>query len=349
VWNDLQAEQTYVFALLAAVSDRYLGQINTVLTYPYVQFYTAPSDPWVTQDTGGSSGDLLNEFRAAWANNVPAGANLAHFLSGASLGGGVATVGTICSGQNGFAVSGNINGGVSFPVTQGSGTWDFFVTAHELGHNFGTLHTHNYCPPLDECADNCNNQTNCTTQGTNMSYCHGCPGGMTNITTFFHPTVVGVMRSAAEASCIDVYNPTTPTQLFADDFESGNLTSGGWTLSNFPAQVLTTATKEGSFGCRIRNKRWIEKTLDTTGYSVITVKVWRRTKNYDANEGFRLRVHDGTSWTNIEEADEYGWGQLEVQLPASAGNNPALRVRFKSRGSQGNERGDIDSVVIYGR
>ncbi len=100
---------------------------------------------------------------------------------------------------------------------------------------------------------------------------------------------------------------------------------------------------------RVRNKRWIEKELDTTGYSTITVEVWRKTKNYDAGEGLRLRVHDGSVWHTIEETNNPGWGRLQVDLPASAGNNPNLKVRFKSRGSQGNERGDIDAVVITGR
>ena len=349
LWGDLQAEQSYVLALLAALSARYEEQIDTVLSFPYVQFYTAPSDPWTTQDTGGGSGDLLNEFRAAWANNIPAGAKLAHFLSGAGLGGGVAWVNTICSGDYGFAVSGNINGGVSFPVNQGSNTWDFFVAAHETGHNFGTLHTHDYCPPLDECSTNCNNQITCTSQGTIMSYCHGCPGGMINITTYFHPTVVGVMRAAAEASCLADLNGTVPVLLFSDDFESGSLASGGWQLSNLPAQVLPEAAKEGALGCRIRNKRWIEKSLDTTGHATITLEVWRRSKNYDLGESLRIRMHDGSSWTTLEEATAVGWGRLQVELPASAGNNQNLRLRFKSSGSQGNERGDIDGVAVYGQ
>ena len=34
-----------------------------------------------------------------------------------------------------------------------------------------------------------------------MSYCHLCPGGTANITTFFHPTNVGIMTTAAN-SCL---------------------------------------------------------------------------------------------------------------------------------------------------
>ncbi|MFT7678266.1 MAG: hypothetical protein ACI8QC_002252 [Planctomycetota bacterium] len=209
VWGNLTAAQNYMTSLLGAMSDRYETTIDVVITYPYVMFYTDPNDPWTAQ--GGGAGAMLTEFRQAWAGNIPGGANLAHFMSGASLGGGVAYLDVLCNQNFGFAVSGNLNGGVTFPVSQGSNTWDFMVTAHETGHNFGTSHTHNYCPtPLDECADTnafgqCQTQRQCINNGTVMSYCHTCSGGMNNITTFFHPQVATVMRTKADNSCLPPY------------------------------------------------------------------------------------------------------------------------------------------------
>lgn len=199
VFGSLPALQNYVTLLITAVSDRVREQAGVHLSYPYVAYYTTPADPWQGQDNGLGCGDVLTEFRDAWAGNIPAGAALGHMLSGAWLGCGVAWVGTTCNPDWGFSLSCCINGGVGFPVTQGSNTWDFFVMAHELGHNLGSFHTHDYCPPLDECAGNCNGSTQCINQGTNLSYCHGCPGGMNNITTQFHPTVAGVMRAHAES------------------------------------------------------------------------------------------------------------------------------------------------------
>ena len=348
LWLDLDAEINYVLALIGAVSDRFLEQVDVKITYPYVQFYTTQNDPWSTQDNGGGSGDLLGEFQAAWAGNLPAGAHLAHFLSGAGLGGGVAWVNVLCNTTYGFAVSGNINGGVSFPVSQGGNTWDFFVMAHESGHNFGTLHTHDYCPPLDECADNCNGQTNCTNQGTNMSYCHGCGGGMNNITTYFHPTVVGVMRAASEGSCLPDLGSDTPSVIFSDDFESGGLSAGGWTLSNKPAKVKTDAARYGTYGVRIRRKCWIEKSVNASGFTNVAVELWRKTKNYDSGERLRIRIHDGSQWHTLEEATNPGWGRLRFELGAWANNNPNLRLRLRSTGNEGKERGDVDEVVITG-
>jgi hypothetical protein len=194
-WNNLNAETNYMMALLAAMSDRYLTQINTIITYPYVMFYTTSNDPWTAQSQGALA--MLNQFREAWDNgNIPNGGHLGHFMSGANLGGGIAYLDVLCNINYGFACSGNMGGNTQFPVNQGSDTWDFMVIAHETGHNFGTPHTHDYNPQIDNCAGG-QHQV-----GTNMSYCHTCPGGMNNITTFFHPTVVNVMRNEAEQSCI---------------------------------------------------------------------------------------------------------------------------------------------------
>jgi hypothetical protein len=70
--------------------------------------------------------------------------------------------------------------------------WDHTVVPHELGHNFGSPHTHDYCgvfgdaSPIDECAGGCcssceNRLPGCSNNfyyggykgpGTIMSYCH---------------------------------------------------------------------------------------------------------------------------------------------------------------------------------
>lgn len=231
IWGDLGAETAYVTTLLAAGSDRYETQIETVLTFPYVQFYTSPNDPWSAQDGGGNSVDVLYEFQAAWSGNVPMGADLGHFLSGAGLGGGVAWLDVLCNDEFNFGVSGNIDGLVNFPVQQGPTNWDFMVWTHEVGHNFSSPHTHDYCPPIDQCAPNgyfgqCQTTQQCTNQGTIMGYCHLCSGGLSNVTLFFHPTVVNQMKSATQnclplysgisATVPDVLSPTATTQVSAE-------------------------------------------------------------------------------------------------------------------------------------
>ena len=207
LFNDLNAATAYATTLLSFISNRYEIQASTVLTFPYLQIYTTSNDPWAAPDNGGNSIDMLSEFVAAWQGNIPMNATLGHMMSGASLGGGVAYLDVLCNNQFNFGVSGNIRNIVNFPVVQQPNNWDFVVVAHELGHNFNAPHTHDFCPPLDECPPSqyfgqCQTQQTCSNMGTIMSYCHLCSGGTGNITTYFHPDNADRMR-AASAACND--------------------------------------------------------------------------------------------------------------------------------------------------
>ena len=58
---------------------------------------------------------------------------------------------------------------------------------HELGHNFGTGHTHDgeYSPRIDTCGISCPPQLPLAKSATIMSYCHGCSGGLANVAYTF--------------------------------------------------------------------------------------------------------------------------------------------------------------------
>ena len=249
IFNDLNAEAAYVTTLLTWLSYRYEEQVETVLTFPYVMFYTQGNDPWTTQENGGSSFSLLTEFQAAWTT-IPQNARLAAFYSGAPLGGGVAYLPGLCNAPYNFSVSGNIGGTVQFPVVQQGGNWDFIVLAHELGHNFGAPHTQDWCPPLDECPPSayfggCQTQQVCSSSGTVMSYCHLCSPGTANITTYFHPLSAGLMRGTAESNCLPTY-ARAPTVFCVAKVNSQGCTpaidaSGHPTLSGLDNFTITAS------------------------------------------------------------------------------------------------------------
>ena len=233
LFNDTTAATEYATALLGAVSSFYQSEVGCVITVPYLGIHSSSSDGWSSQDSGGGASALLSEFRAAWKDgNAPVSADLYHFVSGADLGGGVAYLDVLCSQSFGFGVSGNIDGGLDLPVDKGSDTWDFVVVAHELGHNFSSSHTHDFCPPLDECAPSgffgaCQSSQTCVSDGTVMSYCHVCSPGMSNIDIRFHETVQGVIRTAIEASCLDEIVLTGALCLVTSDSVSTAATFGG--------------------------------------------------------------------------------------------------------------------------
>ena len=209
------AATTYATQMIAAISDRYETDVQASLSIAYLGIHDNAADGWTTPDGPGDTGDMLDEFRTAWAGAWPAAGDLAHFISGANLGGGIAYVDVLCNQTFGFGVSANINGNINwgtFTGAAGALNWDFVVVAHELGHNFGASHTHSYCPPLDQCFSNCNSGTSCT-QGTIMSYCHTC-GGMSAIDLEFHPYIASRIRSRIAASCLGgstIFNGDTAT------------------------------------------------------------------------------------------------------------------------------------------
>ncbi|MEM6674092.1 MAG: zinc-dependent metalloprotease [Planctomycetota bacterium] len=308
IFNDVNATTTYLTTLLSFVSDRYEEQASTLLTFPYLQIHTTSNDPWSSQDNGGSTIDLLNELQAAWIGNIPTGARLGHFMSGAPLGGGVAYLDVLCNDQFNFGVSANIVGQVSFPVVQQPSNWDFFVVAHELGHNFSAPHTHEFCPPLDECPPSnffgsCQVQQQCTNMGTIMSYCHLCPGGTGNITTFFHPENAARM-TAASANCApaifevmitapdlasDVTTTPTMLQVLAGTVSSANLnyrTAGTTAVTTVPMTAhgggLFTADLPAA-PCGDTLEYWHD--FDVAGYGTYTAPADAPTAFYGAFSG----------------------------------------------------------------
>src|SRR5262249_20398242 len=52
---------------------------------------------------------------------------------------------------------------------------------------FNAPHTHSTTPPIDNCG---NGDCSLASQGTIMSYCHTCPGGMTNIALDLHTRII---------------------------------------------------------------------------------------------------------------------------------------------------------------
>jgi len=189
--GNLDASAAYAVTLLGATSEISERDVNASFDVTFVRVWTG-SDPW----TAGGTQSQLFEFRDHWnANMTHVDRHLAHYLSGRGLGGGVAWLSAVCHPSNAYGLSANLNGSFPYPLQDNvPQNWDPFVVAHEIGHNIGTSHTHDYCPPLDQCAasqffGNCQDQRVCTSQGTIMSYCHTCNGGMTNIVLEFHPVV----------------------------------------------------------------------------------------------------------------------------------------------------------------
>ncbi len=210
-----QAATTYVGNLIGYASGIYVAQLDTQLQVSYLRLWNTAADPWAQT----SSICALYEFGKQWNDNMAGESRtIAHMLSGKTTGGGVAWVGVLCSAAfntsaasagcaapitgtsnfgGAYGFTGSITG--SFNPSSPSVVWDIVATAHEIGHNFNSPHTHCYAglngnsAPIDQCYGS-EPGTGCFSgtptlpgpqgqgTGTIMSYCHLRPGGFSNVT-----------------------------------------------------------------------------------------------------------------------------------------------------------------------
>lgn len=196
--GNTQAAANYATILVGAVSEIYRRDLDLGIQIKYMRLWEDANDPWTS--TGTSS--QLTQFRSHWNNNMQSvQRDGAHFFSGRSLGGGVAWLRAVCNSWS-YALSANLSGTFPYPlVNNHGGNWDVMVVAHEWGHNFGAQHTHDLNPPPDLCGSG-----NCAgaNQGTIMSYCHTCSGGMSNMVLRFHEQSQNQMDAylAGTGSCV---------------------------------------------------------------------------------------------------------------------------------------------------
>ncbi len=185
------------------------------------------NDPYDVAGSPASSAHL-NEFGGFWASTM-GGVDrvLAMLLSGKSSSNnsasGIAWVDGYCEFQSsggGYSVN------QVFLASFSSAT----LVAHELGHNFGSPHTHCYSPPVDECY---RAQPGCYAgavscpggPGTTMSYCNfGAPNGAAcgQNRLEFHPTVVSLFDSFIANHAPGCINVLGTAEIFADGFEDGD-------------------------------------------------------------------------------------------------------------------------------
>lgn len=249
----------YVADLFAFASTIYEAEVDTSLHVSYLKWWPGGNngaDPW----TQSSCSNALNELVGYWSSNRGSvDRTLVHLLSGKSTGCGIAYSPSLCSDNFSYGLSGSLSGNFNPVSPRSSGFWDILVVSHEIGHNFGSPHTHSYCntngnpSPVDACVpanygpacdgNSADLPLGCTGSGdrcgTIMSYCHLINGGYGNIALTFGAghafgdepwRVPSRMNSyvVGKANSYPTCLARIPGPIFEDDFESSD--TSDWAL-----------------------------------------------------------------------------------------------------------------------
>ncbi|HEX3128907.1 MAG TPA: M12 family metallo-peptidase [Thermoanaerobaculia bacterium] len=250
----------YIASLIASMSVIYeRDALVRLLQGTTILRVSSQPDPYAQATSGNASSAKLQEFSNVWNTtyaSVPRA--VAVMLSGKQPSGGasgIAWVNTLCSKYYGTSFSQVYTTG----TTPSSG--DILVVAHEIGHNFGSPHTHCYSTPVDNCfntesgcyagtkscpaAQTINGVTNVT--GTLMSYCH--LSGLSGCTskTVFHPRTISeklapAIEAATQGTSACIFPYVNPTPVVALVSPASGSTGGGTAITITGANFQSGAT-----------------------------------------------------------------------------------------------------------
>jgi hypothetical protein len=276
--NDTTAAGSYVTSLIAAMNVMYERDLHVRLLQgtTFLRVSSTP-DPYVQGGGGNADGNELNEFSSYWQTTYPnVNRAVAMMLSGkqsaTNSASGIAWISGLCSQSSGYSFT------QVFKISYLAG--DASVVGHEIGHNFGSPHTHCYSPPADNCyagESGCySGGTSCPAPqtingvpgvvGTVMSYCQfaGC-----NPQLVFHPRslteYINANLASANNRCVLPLNsaPTvasitpksgttaggTPVVITGSNFQSGaSVAIGGVAATNVVVAGSTITATTGAHG-----------------------------------------------------------------------------------------------------
>jgi hypothetical protein len=372
---DPQAAALDYLALLIAYADVvYSREIDTTMRIGYARLWTGGtgSDPWTKTDVV----DAMLELQSYWnAHMTHVERTTAHFVSGKNLGGGVAYLGTMCGNystpgaSNDYGLSASIAGNFSWngdPSANPSAVvWDVIVVLHELGHNFNSEHSHDYCGigGSTQAIDRCYASQKCGTAatglpscssptphfsggaGTIMSYCHFQTGGYGNIAmTFGEDHTCGDLpwRQADLMSGYVANRAASVPACFA----------GGGTSASCPADIYegvgAGGTDDTCYGAQIALGVGQPRTLcdeDWAWFEPLPGATYRiETSALVGGADTTLALHRDCG-SQLAFNDDYAAGSAASRIDWTATDDVAIDLRVRSAGAYGSDDGYTLSVT----
>ncbi len=135
--------------------------------------------------------------------------------------------------------------------------------------------------------------------------------------------------------------------LFSDNFESVSLETQNWTCIGTPWTVGADGLTNKAVATNTSGTSSIEKSIGTAGYENITFSFEARTEALDAGEYLAVDWYNGTQWANLLQTAVAESTAFSYELPAGAGNNSDLKIRFLCDIGEG-EYCYVDNVEVNG-
>ncbi|MCP3979682.1 MAG: hypothetical protein GY716_10205 [bacterium] len=195
LFDSADAAAAYLVQLYAQVSEIYVRDVGARIDLVYFRLWDDPDDLF-------NEPSPLSPFQNYWNFNMMlVQRDVAQLFSGRRdyPFGGQAYLNGVCE-PTGYSVVGYGNGFFEDPSLPSPYHYDIQVTAHELGHNAGTGHTHSSPNNIDTC----NDPQTTPQRGTIMSYCgQTWSGGNGNRELYFHTTIQANVESfLSGATCV---------------------------------------------------------------------------------------------------------------------------------------------------
>jgi hypothetical protein len=207
--NNTASATNYIASLFNYINIIYERDLQLIALQGYtILRVSTTADPYLVNDASNADFNELSEFSGYWSahyGNVKRMSTAmlsgkqpnAYNASGIAWTSGSPSSTVLCGTSEAYTFS------QVFLFAQDTSAYDVLITAHETGHNMGSVHTHCYNPPADHCynfegpSPPCysGNSPGCpasllingyTATGTLMSYCQLSPCG-SNTTLAFHP------------------------------------------------------------------------------------------------------------------------------------------------------------------